>query len=70
KTQLGVSPTYAELDKTGLDYNEAQFDTNMILNKSEWQAELTSQTELFEKVGNKLPQELENQRQILIKSFS
>lgn len=70
KTVLGVSPTYAELDKTGLDYSEEQFNANMALNPSEWQAELESQTELFDKVGKKLPAELEEQRQILIKSFS
>lgn len=70
KTVLGVSPTYAELDKTGLDYSEEQFNANMALNPSEWQAELESQTELFDKVGKKLPAELEEQRQLLIKSFS
>ena len=36
----------------------------------EWQVELESQTELFDKVGKKLPAELEEQRQLLIKSFS
>ena len=70
KTVLGVSPTYTELDKTGLDYSEEQFNANMALNPSEWQAELESQTELFDKVGKKLPVELEEQRQLLIKSFS
>ncbi len=70
KNVLGVSPTYAELDKTGLDYSEEQFNANMALNPSEWQAELESQTELFDKVGKKLPAELEEQRQLLIKSFS
>ena len=47
-----------------------QFNANMALNPSEWQAELESQTELFDKVGKKLPAELEEQRQLLIKSFS
>lgn len=70
KTVLGVSPTYDELDKTGIDYSEEQFNANMALNPSEWKAELESQTELFDKVGKKLPAELEEQRQILIKSFS
>ena len=32
--------------------------------------EQESQTELFDKVGKKLPAELEEQRQLLIKSFS
>ena len=70
KTVLGVSPTYDELDKTGLDYSEEQFNANMALNPSEWKAELESQTELFDKVGKKLPAALEEQRQTLLKSFS
>ncbi len=69
-TVLGTSPTYAELDKTGIEYTEEQFNTNMALNASEWKAELESQTELFDKVGAKLPAELEEQRQSLLKSFS
>ncbi|WMB14270.1 hypothetical protein [Akkermansia muciniphila] len=32
--------------------------------------EQESQTELFDKAGNKLPDRLKEQRQILIKSFS
>ncbi len=69
-TVLGTSPTYAELDKTGIEYTEEQFNTNMALNASEWKAELESQTELFDKVGAKLPAQLEEQRQSLLKSFS
>ncbi len=69
-TVLGTSPTYAELDKTGIDYTEEQFNTNMALNASEWKAELESQTELFDKVGAKLPAQLEAQRQSLLKSFA
>ena len=42
----------------------------MALNPSEWQAELESQTELFNMVGDKLPAELENERQALIAKFS
>ena len=66
---LGVSPTYAELDKTGLDYSEEQFNANMALNPSEWQAELESQTELFDKAGNKLPDELEEQPKSSSRAF-
>lgn len=41
----------------------------MNLSDSEWQAELESQTELFNNVGDKLPAELESQRQTLIAKF-
>ena len=71
ETKLGVSPSYNELDLTGLEgYTEETFETNMALNPSEWQAELASQTELFDKIGSKLPASLEEQRQTLIKAFA
>ena len=70
ETALGVSPKYSELDLTGLDYTEEQFNDNMHLSASEWKAELESQTELFNMVGDKLPAELEAQRQALIAKFN
>ena len=30
KTVLGVSPTYDELDKTGIDYSEEQFNACLL----------------------------------------
>ena len=71
ETKLGISPAYNELDLEGLEgYDEAAFNTNMALSTSEWQAELESQTELFNMVGDKLPAELESERQALIAKFS
>ena len=71
ETKLGISPAYSELDLDGLtDYSEEQFNKNMALTPSEWQAELESQTELFDSVGSKLPAELESQRKSLIAKFS
>ncbi len=70
QTPLGVSPTFAEINTNGLEYTEADFETNNKLVASEWQAELTSQTELFESMGDKLPAELEAQRQILLATFA
>ncbi|MBQ9096062.1 MAG: phosphoenolpyruvate carboxykinase (GTP), partial [Akkermansia sp.] len=60
-----------ELDTEGLKgYDEAAFNTNMALSESEWKAELESQTELFNMVGDKLPAELEAQRQSMLAKFN
>ena len=42
----------------------------MALSESEWKAELESQTELFNMVGDKLPAELEAQRQATLAKFN
>ena len=71
ETALGISPAYSELDTEGLkDYDEAAFNTNMTISASEWKAELESQTELFAMVGDKLPAELEAQRQAMLAKFN
>lgn len=71
ETKLGISPAFGELDTEGLEgYDEGRFNENMTLSSSEWQAELESQTELFNMVGDKLPAELEAQRKTLIGKFA
>ena len=45
------------------------FNTNMTISATEWKAELESQTELFAMVGDKLPAELEAQRQAMLAKF-
>ena len=71
ETALGISPTFEELDTDGLKgYDEAAFNTNMTISASEWKAELESQTELFNTVGDKLPAELEAQRQAMLAKFN
>ena len=70
ETALGISPTFEELDTDGLKgYDKAAFETNMTISASEWKAELESQTELFNTVGDKLPAELEAQRQAMLAKF-
>ena len=71
ETDLGISPSFEELDTEGLEgYDKAAFDTNMTISASEWKAELESQTELFNTVGDKLPAELEAQRQAMLAKFN
>ena len=59
---FGISPTYEELNWTGLDFSTEQFRTVTSIDKAAWQAELRLHAELFEQLRYHLPQELEHTR--------
>ncbi|MEO8249543.1 MAG: phosphoenolpyruvate carboxykinase domain-containing protein, partial [Burkholderiales bacterium] len=59
---FGVSPSYQELNWTGLDFSAEQFRTVTSIDKAAWQAELGLHAELFERLKHHLPQELEETR--------
>jgi len=52
---FGVSPTYAEVNWTGLDFTAAQFTAVTSIDKAAWQQELKLHTELFEQLAQGLP---------------
>ena len=58
----GISPTYEELNWTGLDFSAEQFKVVTHIDKAAWQAELKLHTELFERLRHHLPQQLEATR--------
>ncbi|MFC7461961.1 phosphoenolpyruvate carboxykinase (GTP) [Hydrogenophaga defluvii] len=55
---FGVSPTFEEIEWSGLDFNRAQFDSVTHIDKADWQAELALHSELFTQLAYHLPQEL------------
>ena len=59
---FGISPTYEELNWTGLDFSQAQFNTVTSFDKAAWTAELKLHTELFAQLKHHLPKELEETR--------
>ena len=59
---FGISPTYEELNWTGLNFSQDQFNTVMSFDKAAWQAELKLHTELFVQLKHHLPKELEATR--------
>ncbi|MEY2861601.1 MAG: hypothetical protein RL392_2059, partial [Pseudomonadota bacterium] len=59
ETGFGVSPTYNEINWTGLDFSLAQFDSVTSMNKADWKAEIALHTELFTQLAYHLPKELE-----------
>ncbi|HSV53272.1 MAG TPA: phosphoenolpyruvate carboxykinase (GTP) [Burkholderiaceae bacterium] len=57
---FGVSPSYEELNWTGLDFSAEQFKSVISIDRAAWQAELKLHTELFEQLAYHLPKELED----------
>jgi len=55
---FGVSPAYSEINWTGLDFNQAQFDSATSLDKGAWKQEFALHDELFTQLAYHLPKEL------------
>jgi phosphoenolpyruvate carboxykinase (GTP) len=54
----GVSPTYDQLNWTGLDFTAAQFESVISIDKAAWGAELKLHDELFTQLAYHLPEAL------------
>jgi phosphoenolpyruvate carboxykinase (GTP) len=67
---FGVSPTYEELNWTGLDFTKEQFNTVTSFDKAAWTDELKLHDELFTKLAYHLPKELSETKDKLAKAIS
>ncbi|MFT4569637.1 MAG: phosphoenolpyruvate carboxykinase (GTP) [Hyphomicrobiaceae bacterium] len=67
ETPIGVVPTKESLDLSGIEDEVSDEVLNELLtiDKSDWEAELASQKEFFEKFGDTLPEEIWDQRRAL-----
>ncbi|MDB5743007.1 MAG: Phosphoenolpyruvate carboxykinase [Polaromonas sp.] len=54
----GISPSYEDLNWTGLDFSAEQFDTVTSIDKAAWLKELELHDELFKQLEHHLPKEL------------
>ncbi|MEO7547225.1 MAG: phosphoenolpyruvate carboxykinase (GTP) [Ramlibacter sp.] len=55
---FGVSPTYEEVNWTGVNFSAEQFKSVTSIDKAAWQKELQLHTELFRQLAHHLPREL------------
>ena len=55
ETGFGISPQYAEITWTGLDFTPAQFESVTSLDKAVWKEEFALHTELFSQLAYHLP---------------
>ncbi len=62
ETPIGLVPTYEQLNWTGSDFTKEQFDLVTSQDKDQWIKELESHTELFDKLGERLPEALKTRQ--------
>ena len=62
ETPIGYVPTYADINWQGMDFSKEKFDVATQLNKADWEKELASQDELFDKLGSHVPEALKQAR--------
>ncbi|MEY4750285.1 MAG: hypothetical protein RIQ60_2499 [Pseudomonadota bacterium] len=62
---FGVSPNYSDLNWSGLDFSEAQFNSVIGIDRAAWQQELKLHDELFTQLAYHLPAELVATKQAL-----
>lgn len=69
ESPIGWMPTYDDMDWTGLDFTEDQFESIMAIDREEWKAELLQHAELFERMYDKLPKEFIFMRELLLSNL-
>ncbi len=62
---FGVSPRYGDLDWSGLNFTQAQFEQVISVDANDWRAELALHAELFDKLAHGLPEVLKDARKTL-----
>lgn len=66
---MGISPSYQDLDWTGLNFKPEQFEQVMNLDTEKWSKELQSHKDFFKTFEQTLPVEFIHQQENLIKAF-
>ncbi|MDO4449338.1 MAG: phosphoenolpyruvate carboxykinase (GTP) [Moraxella sp.] len=68
ETPIGLVPTYEDLNWTASDFSKENFELVTYQDKAQWEAELASHKELFDKLGERMPKALiEKQKALLEK---
>ncbi|MCX5542892.1 phosphoenolpyruvate carboxykinase (GTP) [Paraburkholderia sp. CNPSo 3076] len=62
---FGVSPRYGDLEWSGLNFTQEQFEQVISVDADAWRAELALHAELFDKLAHGLPQVLKDARKAL-----
>lgn len=69
ETPIGLVPEYEDLNWTGSNFSEEQFEQVTGLDQALWIQEVESHHALFEKLGHKLPQALIERQQTLLEKL-
>ena len=66
ESPIGWMPRYEDIDWTGCDFSQEQFDNIMTIDREDWKKELLGHEELFERMYDQLPKEYLFMRQLLL----
>jgi phosphoenolpyruvate carboxykinase (GTP) len=55
---FGISPSYGEIEWSGLNFSASQFDAITHMDSADWAKELELHAELFKMLEHRLPQAL------------
>lgn len=66
-TSIGLVPTMASLNFDGLNISKNRFEQLMEIDRYEWLKEMDSQKEFLKTLGERLPQEMSNENEKIIK---
>jgi phosphoenolpyruvate carboxykinase (GTP) len=69
ETPIGLSPSYSDLNWSGLTFSAEQFNKSIAVHADDWKVELDLHQELFDKLAHRLPKELVETRAKLQQSF-
>jgi phosphoenolpyruvate carboxykinase (GTP) len=67
---FGTTPRYGDLDWTGLNFSQSQFDQVTSLDADAWKTELGLHAELFEQLAFQLPAEMGATKALIEKRFA
>jgi phosphoenolpyruvate carboxykinase (GTP) len=67
---FGTTPQFGDLKWDGIEFTQQQFDRITSVDRGAWEAELKLHTELFEKLKNRLPKELQATKAALEKRLA
>ena len=70
KTALGWMPRFEDIDLFGVEISEAEFDQLNQIDEEAWKQELVLQKKWFDKMGDKLPDELVQNRELFESTLS
>lgn len=70
ETPIGMMPSYQDMPMDGLDSMDSfKFSEAMSIQSDKWKDEILSHTELFNKLADRLPEEMKKTQQTLLRRF-
>ncbi|MCA1997836.1 MAG: phosphoenolpyruvate carboxykinase domain-containing protein, partial [Armatimonadetes bacterium] len=69
ESPIGWMPRYEDVDWSGLDFSPETFRRMMAVDREQWQAEILAQTELFNRLYDRLPKEFLHVKQLILSSI-